>query len=308
MARELYGPELMKQRVLELNASHERGIDVIRDKVKSFAQLAVGTATTAAGFPCPPFKIIILDEADSMTRDAQSALRRTMEMYAKVTRFCIICNYVSRIIDPITSRCAKFRYKPLSSESMRGRLAEICAAERIKASPAALDAVIAVSEGDMRKSVNTLQTAYRLGAVGGNVASASSSSSSSSGASTMDDGDGAAAAAMELTAAHVHEVAGQVPETVVRTVWTACGSGRVDVLEATAKSVIRQGYPVDQVLAKMLPIVIGAGEVSEIGRAQVCTRMAEADKKLIEGADELLQLMDVMSIAASAIEAKARSA
>ena len=113
LSRELFGPELFSSRVLELNASDERGITVVRERIKTFAQQALMHAPTSKEYrekyPCPPFKIIILDEADSLTQDSQSALRRVMENYAAVTRICFCCNYVTRIIDPIASRCSKFR-------------------------------------------------------------------------------------------------------------------------------------------------------------------------------------------------------
>jgi len=113
LSRELYGPELFSSRVLELNASDERGIAVVRERIKVFAQQALIHAPASKEYrekyPCPPFKIIILDEADSLTQDSQSALRRVMENYAAITRIAFCCNYVTRIIDPIASRCSKFR-------------------------------------------------------------------------------------------------------------------------------------------------------------------------------------------------------
>jgi replication factor C subunit 2/4 len=151
--------ENFKSRVLELNASDERGIEVVREKVKNFARVQV---TTSSSDKCPPYKIIILDEADSMTVDAQSALRRTMETYSKITRFCLICNYVSRIIEPLASRCAKFRFRPLDTASMQAKLREVAHAEEVKISQDGIDALIDASEGDLRRGLQLLQSAHRL--------------------------------------------------------------------------------------------------------------------------------------------------
>ena len=164
LAKELYGPEMFKSRVLELNASDERGISIVREKVKDFARMQLSNPPLhyKDKYPCPPYKIIILDEADSMTQDAQSALRRTMETYSKITRFCLICNYVTRIIDPLASRCSKFRFKSLDQGNAKKRLEEIAKAEEVKLEAGVIDALIKCSEGDLRKAITFLQSAARL--------------------------------------------------------------------------------------------------------------------------------------------------
>jgi replication factor C subunit 2/4 len=164
LAKELYGPEMMKARVLELNASDERGISIVREKVKDFARMQLVNPPPGYKdkYPVPPFKIIILDEADSMTQDAQSALRRTMETYSKITRFCLICNYVTRIIDPLASRCSKFRFKSLDQGNAKRRLEEIAEKEGVALEDGAFDALIRCSEGDLRKAITFLQSAARL--------------------------------------------------------------------------------------------------------------------------------------------------
>jgi replication factor C subunit 2/4 len=164
LAKELYGPELIKTRVLELNASDERGISIVREKVKDFARMQLSNPSPSyrTQYPCPPYKIIILDEADSMTQDAQSALRRTMETYSKITRFCLICNYVTRIIDPLASRCSKFRFKSLDQGNAKRRVEEIAEWEGVKLEDGAAETLIKCSEGDLRKAITFLQSAARL--------------------------------------------------------------------------------------------------------------------------------------------------
>ncbi|MBI4017825.1 MAG: replication factor C small subunit, partial [Candidatus Aenigmarchaeota archaeon] len=149
IARELYG-EQWKNNYLELNASDERGIDVVRNKVKDFARTrAIGEAQ---------FKIILLDEADALTPEAQQALRRTMEQYARTCRFILSCNYSSRIIDPIQSRCAVFRFSNLGKNDAESALVKIAEGEGLKISKDGLDALLYVTEGDMRRSINLLQS------------------------------------------------------------------------------------------------------------------------------------------------------
>jgi replication factor C small subunit len=156
LAHDLYGTDY-RMYMLELNASDERGIDVIRSKVKEFARSKLPANI--------PFKIVLLDEADNMTADAQQALRRLMEMYVAVTRFILIANYPSKIIEPIQSRCAVFRFTPLRKEDVVARLSWICEQEGAKCRGDALETIFDVSEGDMRKAINILQSAAAMGEV-----------------------------------------------------------------------------------------------------------------------------------------------
>jgi len=156
LARELYG-EHWRDNILELNASDERGIDVIRKRIKDYARtMPVGEFS---------FKMIILDEADNMTSDAQQALRRTMELYSRSTRFCLIANYVSKIIEPIQSRCAVFRFQPIPREAVLERLRFIAKCENVKITEDGLNAIWEESQGDLRKAINILQAASALGEV-----------------------------------------------------------------------------------------------------------------------------------------------
>lgn len=153
LAREFFG-ETWQMNFREMNASDERGIDVVRNQIKQFARTSpLGDAT---------FKILFLDEADALTTDAQAALRRTMESYAFTCRFILSCNYSSKIIDPIQSRCAIYRFKPLGSAAIKEEIARIAAKENLVVTPAAMDAIVYVAQGDMRKAINALQGAAIL--------------------------------------------------------------------------------------------------------------------------------------------------
>jgi replication factor C small subunit len=151
IAREIFGEDLWRENFTELNASDERGIDVVRTKIKNFAKTApIGGAG---------FKIIFLDEADALTSDAQSALRRTMERFSSNCRFILSCNYSSKIIEPIQSRCAVYRFRRLSNEAIKKRLEYIVKDQDLAINEDGYEALIYVAQGDMRKAVNSLQAA-----------------------------------------------------------------------------------------------------------------------------------------------------
>ena len=149
VAKEMYGKSYGSMS-LELNASDDRGINVVREQIKNFASTQ---QIMAKGI-----KLIILDEADSMTNAAQFALRRIIEKYTKTTRFCLICNYVSKIIPALQSRCTRFRFMPLPPDIARGRIHYVATNERLNLTEDGMNALVELGNGDMRKYLNILQS------------------------------------------------------------------------------------------------------------------------------------------------------
>jgi replication factor C subunit 2/4 len=312
LAKELYGPDMIKSRVLELNASDERGISIVREKVKNFARMQL--TNPAPGYkdkyPCPPFKIIILDEADSMTQDAQSALRRTMETYSKITRFCLICNYVTRIIDPLASRCSKFRFKSLDQSNAKKRLEEIAEKEGVQLEAGAVDALIKCSEGDLRKAITFLQSAARL-------VSANAPDKEAEGDEVMDVDKKA------VTIKIVEDIAGVIPDTtiddLVKSIRPKKSGSSYQSISDVVEQLVADGWSAGQVVnqVSLVPHVteLAANDpqlyqaltydetIPDAQKNKIVLVFSEVDKRLVDGADEHLSILD-LSVRISTIMAK----
>ncbi|KAH8841685.1 hypothetical protein MCOR27_000631 [Pyricularia oryzae] len=177
LARRIYGADNVRQMVLELNASDDRGIDVVREQIKTFAStkqiFTLGSTKPAAASssastsnnpsatrPTPSYKLIILDEADAMTNTAQMALRRIMEKYTANTRFCIIANYAHKLSPALLSRCTRFRFSPLKEADIRVLVDRVVEEETVNIRPDAVDALVRLARGDMRRALNVLQACH----------------------------------------------------------------------------------------------------------------------------------------------------
>ncbi|CZT48996.1 related to replication factor C chain Rfc3 [Rhynchosporium secalis] len=162
LARKIYGSKNMRQMVLELNASDDRGIDVVREQIKTFAStkqiFTMSTTSTSASMPT--YKLIILDEADAMTATAQMALRRIMEKYTANTRFCIIANYTHKLSPALLSRCTRFRFSPLKERDIRVLVDKVVGEENVQINARATEALVKLSKGDMRRALNVLQACH----------------------------------------------------------------------------------------------------------------------------------------------------
>jgi len=253
-----------RTRVKELNASDERGISAVREQVKTFAQLAVGTQDAVLAKSKANFRVVILDEADSMTHDAQAALRRIMEEFVGQTRFIIICNYVSKIIEPLHSRCSKFRFQPIGMEFQKTRLRHIIEQEKVKMGPGALDSLVSLSKGDMRAAVTMLQTA--VGFYG------------------------------EVTTSALDEVACAVPEaSIIQLIHGTRIATSSDATNSVVKQFLQEGYSGQQIIDRMLTILATDPTLPDLTKARCALLFSSVDERLNKGCDEELQLFHLFS-------------
>jgi replication factor C small subunit len=249
IARQLFGEEY-KMNFLELNASDERGIDVVRNKVKDFAR------TRAMGNM--PFKIIFLDESDALTKEAQQALRRTMENYTATTRFILSCNYSSKIIDPIQSRCTLFRFKPLPKEEVIVMINKIQEKEGLTIDEKAKDALYIVSKGDCRRMENILQSC--------------------------------AAVTKNITEDTIFSLASAAkPDEIKQILNLALNKQFVQARELLLSTMLKYGLSGIEVI-KQIQAEVWSLPVTDEAKVRLVDKCGDTEFRLVEGSDEFIQL------------------
>ena len=267
ICKELFGPKKFNERVIELNASDERGINIVRKKIISFAKMATGNRDE--NYLCPPYKVIILDEADAMTQEAQSALRKIMEDTSNITRFCFICNYINQIIQPISSRCSKFKFNPLGKEHMIEKLKEISKKEQIKMSDDNLYQIIEFSEGDMRKAIMMLQNTKYLTKYTKNI-----------------------------DKKNIYEIANYIHIDKLINIWENYilndDVGIKNILNI-AREIRDYAYPINNILKQVSQLVLNDDNLTDYKKAKIFIFLGNMQKKLVDGSDEYIQLLSMLS-------------
>lgn len=257
LSRELFGTDNYSDRIIELNASDERGINVIREKIKIYAKQSIKNIKDA-----PPWKIIILDEADTMTHDSQFALRRIMEQYSKITRFCIICNYHNKIIDPIISRCSLFRFKPIDSDEIIKKLQYICTKENLNCTDKSLKKIIEISRGDLRKAISLLQKCYN--SYGDNV------------------NDNL-----------LEEISGIIPSTKFNELMEYVFKKDTITVDKIVNNLFLEGYSMVNQVMSFRNYILDSSLSSE-QKSNILYKIADIDQNLIKGCDEYIQFMKMI--------------
>jgi len=256
LAHELFNSKYYKDRVIELNASDERGIDIVRGKILTFAKLSIHDDENSK---VPPYKLIIMDEADAMTTEAQSALRKTIEDRSSNTRFCFICNYINKIITPIASRCVKVRFKQLNESCIIQKLQNISIHENIVMTPDIYDTIASLSNGDMRKGIMLLQKSMYL--------------------------------KKEITVDDIYYLANYIPAQLMSSIHATCftDTNTSKILEL-CKEIKQKAYPINNILLELNKLIINDTSITDKQKALMIITMSDIERKLIDGANEYIQM------------------
>lgn len=266
VARELFGPKIIKDRVKELNASDDRGIGTVRHKIISFARTSVGSKDP--DYPCPDFKIVILDEADSMTPEAQDALRKVMEEKSKITRFCFICNYVTKIINPIASRCMPLKFKPIRNIAIFDKIKYISQQEKLPISDDALQMLIDISDGDARRTIMFLQNTQYLIKYKNNM----------------------------ITQEDILEMNGSIDKNKFKNMLDICIHGNIYMIKELATNLNREGFDIKSVLKYFMEILLKSN-IDDTIKGEIFIELCDVDRKLSEGCYEYTQLLNILLFA-----------
>ena len=263
LAKEIFGPKYWDDRVIELNASDERGIKVVREKIKRYAMNSVSIDNDI-----PPWKIIILDEADNMTPDSQFALRKIMEEYSKVTRFCIICNYHNKIIDPIVSRCSMYRFKPIPKENIYKKLKDICDKENTIIDDENIKMIESISRGDMRKAINFLQRCRNF-----------------SNFLTNDNKSNINKINSEL----IQNISGIISYDLLEKFFDVCYKGDMKEADKMIDSFYKNSFSLTLIIPYLLNIIIKHKKINDKTKSLMVQKILSIDNYLLNGCDELIQ-------------------
>jgi replication factor C subunit 2/4 len=254
LARHLLGASF-KDAVLELNASNERGIEVVRNRIKMFAQQKVT-------LPHGRHKIIILDEADSMTEAAQQALRRTMELYSNTTRFALACNSSEKIIEPIQSRCAMLRYSKLSDPQVLAKLLIVCDKENIPYGDDGMEAIVFTAQGDMRQALNNLQSTF--------------------------EGFGF------VNSQNVFKVCDEPHPLMIKSMLTSCSESNFDGAYKVMLQLWKMGYSPEDIITNVFR-VCKTIELAEYIKLEFIKEIGYTHMKIVQGTNSLLQMAALLA-------------
>ena len=260
--------DIINERVLNLNASDERGIKVVREKIKTFASQALNNYDKI-----PHFKIIILDEADVMSNDAQFALRRIIEQYSHITRFILICNYVTRIIAPLSSRCSKYRFNAIKLESMQSIVQNILTNEKVYWNDLTIKDITKslynYSNGDLRKAITLLQRTVYI-------------------ANINDE---------HLSSDLIDETAGQVPREMLIELYNSLKTKHDDYLKISENInyILNNGYSADNILNDLSIYILNDSTVNDINKSKIFIKMSDISNLLSNGSGDYIQLLSLCS-------------